>query len=554
MLNLNMNWPTLVIKSINHWWPVVKSNFAAIQSAFNGHVSGTADKHTASSIINDSAEPGESVKEVMENTRTELNSHYTGALNKHSASSIVNDSSLPGDSIREVVENNSVELNNHYSGEANRHTASIIINDSAEEGGTVEEALNNNKARFDNHITGTFGTHAAENISYSGSFVGKDNVKAALEQAKSEIDTIVINASKDPEVAIARSSTVKSKTFTTLDDRLEESELEFINLVNNMSDYETTSGSQAKADTALSGAKTYTDQKTEQVQTTIQNTINTHLSDYTMQIPWAGVSTNAGNAYSIASPVIAVLVAGMAVSFKCNADSTGAVTLNWSGTGDKSVLKANNLSVTNWKSGGVYTLRYDGTNFRLQGEGGDYGTAQSAQVLSGYSIGTNSGLVDGTMVNHTASNIQCTFFTDATISEGYYNGTGKVLRPTFTAGDTNSLFHDTTNDYKYYHATYTKVFEKTLLLGGTLRISFPLRPENGSAYTAYARIYRNGTAVGIERSVNSNSYVLFTEDISGWLPSDKIQIYLKSSSTSSNSMIEKSNGGIKISVNETFVS
>ena len=41
---------------------------------------------------------------------------------------------------------------------------------------------------------------------------------------KAEIDTIVVNASVDPEVALARDSAVKSKVFGSLDARLEESE------------------------------------------------------------------------------------------------------------------------------------------------------------------------------------------------------------------------------------------------------------------------------------------------------------------------------------------
>ncbi|WP_054749965.1 hypothetical protein [Ruminiclostridium josui] len=123
--------------------------------------------------------------------------------------------------------------------------------------------------------------------------------------------------------------------------------------------------------------------------------INEHQSDYTLQIPWAGISTNTDNAYSLGNPVIVSLVPGMAVSFKCNADATGEVTLNWSGTGDKGVLKSNSTPVTNWKNGGVYTVRYDGTNFIQQGEGGDYGTATAAQVLAPYTIGTDSGLFPG---------------------------------------------------------------------------------------------------------------------------------------------------------------
>ena len=75
-----------------------------------------------------------------------------------------------------------------------------------------------------NHVAGTADKHAAQDITYTGGFAGKTEVKEALDQAKTEIDLIVVNASIDPEVAFARESLVKSKTFGTLDARLEESE------------------------------------------------------------------------------------------------------------------------------------------------------------------------------------------------------------------------------------------------------------------------------------------------------------------------------------------
>ena len=79
-----------------------------------------------------------------------------------------------------------------------------------------------------NHVAGTADKHAAEKITYSGSFTSKTDVKAALDQAKTEIDTIVVSASIDPEVALARQSSVKAKTFTTLDARFEETEQDLV--------------------------------------------------------------------------------------------------------------------------------------------------------------------------------------------------------------------------------------------------------------------------------------------------------------------------------------
>ena len=78
------------------------------------------------------------------------------------------------------------------------------------------------------HVAGTADKHAARDTTYSGNFTSMADVKAALDRAKTEIDTIVVNASVDPEVALARESSVKAKTFATIDGRLEESEQDFV--------------------------------------------------------------------------------------------------------------------------------------------------------------------------------------------------------------------------------------------------------------------------------------------------------------------------------------
>ena len=113
---------------------------------------------------------------------------------------------------------------NHVAGSADKHLTSDITNDSEEAGTTTADAINTNKAKVADHVAGTADKHAAQDITYTGDFVGKTEVKAALDQAKTEIDLIVVSASIDPEVAFARDSAVKSKTFGTLDARLESSE------------------------------------------------------------------------------------------------------------------------------------------------------------------------------------------------------------------------------------------------------------------------------------------------------------------------------------------
>ena len=58
----------------------------------------------------------------------------------------------------------------------------------------------------------------------------------------------------------------------------------------------------------------------------------------------------------------------------------------------------------------------------------------------------------------------------------------------------------------------------------SIRISFDL---NGNGGTVYAQIYRNGTAIGTERSTTSVTPVTFTEDFTTttWAKNDLIQLY-----------------------------
>ena len=76
------------------------------------------------------------------------------------------------------------------------------------------------------------------------------------------------------------------------------------------------------------------------------------------------------------------LVDGLCVAVKINVQNTGVSTINVNGLGAKSIKKANGNDVAsgNLKAGSIYTLRYNGTNFILQGEGGEYGTALPGDV------------------------------------------------------------------------------------------------------------------------------------------------------------------------------
>ena len=103
-------------------------------------------------------------------------------------------------------------------------------------------------------------------------------------------------------------------------------------------------------------------------------------------------------AVTIADTILAV---GRKITVRFTNANTGASTLNLNGQGAKSITKAGGGALTagNIKAGGIYSLVYDGTSFQLQGEGGEYGNAQANHVLAPNTIGTENGIITGTMVN-----------------------------------------------------------------------------------------------------------------------------------------------------------
>ena len=177
---------------------------------------------------------------------------------------------------------------------------------------------------------------------------------------------------------------------------------------------ETTTGAQTKANTAESNAKNYTNQ---------------HSIDDIAHNRY-GTATGTNALVATLTPAPSKLVAGFTLRFKNTTANTGTVTLNVNGLGAKPIVKNGGvaLSAGNLKVSGVYTVCYDGTNFILQGEGGEYGTAVASNVLSGKTIGTDNGLINGTMVNRGNVGTQNLTGKGAsyTIPKGFHDGNGKV--------------------------------------------------------------------------------------------------------------------------------
>ncbi|WP_315794805.1 hypothetical protein [Paenibacillus sp. BIC5C1] len=113
-----------------------------------------------------------------------------------------------------------------------------------------------------------------------------------------------------------------------------------------------------------------------------------------------GTTTNSGNAYEVSlSPSPASYVDGLRITIKINSANTGVATINVNGLGGKSLIKpnGNQLIPGSLKVNSVYSFVYNGTAFILQGEGGEYGTADAGDVKAGKTIGTENGIVSGTL-------------------------------------------------------------------------------------------------------------------------------------------------------------
>lgn len=294
----------------------------------------------------------------------------------------------------------------------------------------------------------------------------------------------------------------------------------------------------------------------------VSKELETHMADYIHHTGY-GVATGSANAYIVTlSPALSAYQEGVSLRLKINVANTGASTVNANGLGAKTIKKQNGNAVTsgNLKAGLVYTLVYDGTSFILQGEGGEYGTAIAPDVLVGKTIGTENGLVDGSIRKRDGAHLALSTSVNSTslrllVPDGYYDGVDDMVY----VNDTDFIASNIRNAVNllgvigtmkgvnpgdtFKFANYTNVFGNTLeykkvsearvSMDGTYRTSFTLNSWQG-AY-AQARIYVNGVAIGIERGTFSATDATFTEDIE-LRANDLVQIYAKIASTASSNI------------------
>jgi hypothetical protein len=293
-----------------------------------------------------------------------------------------------------------------------------------------------------------------------------------------------------------------------------------------------------------------------------QASVNTHLADYIRQ-PGYGTSGGAGNAYTLAlSPALTSYIAGVCIAAKINVTNTGASTISVNGLGSKTILdsKGNALTAGKLKMGIIYTMRYDGTNFILQGEGG-YGNATASDLLSGKTASTDAGDIVGAMVNRVAVTITPSTVNQA-IPEGYHNGSGYVFGdaeliagniksgvnifgvvgssnivdinspiPLVAGNYTFAMANTDMNGLGSHSTVYYKTCELRVNRAGNLRAVGVMDP-GGSSHAFTIKITKNGTLQGLEQSGAAGVTVTISRDITV-VAGDYIQLYIKANGSGS---------------------
>lgn len=247
---------------------------------------------------------------------------------------------------------------------------------------------------------------------------------------------------------------------------------------------------------------------------------------------WAGADAFADAQFSV-SPAGAMRSLGV-VEF-------GTAASNSKGTGNSTniAIKGSDLWENAFNGDGSYLyLNYYGYNggiskFRNLFIGDGKG-APCIQVIGSTKKVTMLDLeVD---INLSATNIRSDKYIYA------YTGVSDTIILSHNAEDT------TTSD------VYVKL--KTITLGAnveanrTLRIQFDLRRSVAGPPYVYGKIYRNGSAVGTERTTASETYVTYSEDIAGWGAGNTIELWVKADTDTAYIMNFRVCGTLATIVNE----
>ncbi|WP_282243331.1 hypothetical protein [Psychrobacillus sp. NEAU-3TGS] len=265
------------------------------------------------------------------------------------------------------------------------------------------------------------------------------------------------------------------------------------------------------------------------------------------------VDTGSANAKVVTlNPALEGYKEGMAIAFKNRLQNTGAITININGLGVKSILKSNGNDLTsgNLKADSIYTIRYNGTSFILQGEGGS-GNALASDLLSGKTASTDAGDIIGTMPNRGAGGTVTPSTVNQTKEAGYYSspiiiiGDMDLIPENIRAG-TDIFGVIGTLDWTYVATPGDEVLFTSPTASHTTSSSWTLHHDvevnfDGLVRVKYAtyvsstdrsgnyQLYKNGVPVGVLRTVSGSSYESYTGYAEDMIVSkgDNIQLYAK---------------------------
>ena len=90
---------------------------------------------------------------------------------------------------------------------------------------------------------------------------------------------------------------------------------------------------------------------------------------------------------------------------------------------------------------------------------------------------------------------------------------------------------DTTTSISYVKATNKEFTIPSSVCYSAIELYFTWQMRHSDTTgSSESRIYRNGVAVGVEKTRNTTSYATFSDTISGWSAGDLVQLYQKTSS------------------------
>jgi len=243
-----------------------------------------------------------------------------------------------------------------------------------------------------------------------------------------------------------------------------------------------------------------------------------------------------GTAITVSAPQF-ILSAGLSFTFIAAAsNAAAATTLDVNGLGAKSLYKPNTTDAPNIISGKAYTVWYDSGDDCFFVKASAEGDAAVGNVLAGKTFSNDADIgITGTMSNRAGDTAALSEEVSGTTvkllaSDGYRDGsddkvTSTKLMTAIAGGDTEVSMAIFSTMRTSNNTSYEKIKQATIRFKGTYRCKFSL--VSAGAATAYAMIYKNGVAFGMERSAAAGG-ANFSEDLA-FDRGDTMEVWIKTS-------------------------